>query len=308
MPKLEKLFICIGAQKAGTTWLFENLSQDPRFAKCPFVKEIHYFDNLYNNSPHINNWRANFFLRLCQRNPEKLKPVLSAWLARGHHKATKNNPPDHVLTQKLNILLGELNDDWYSNLLRIRKNQCYAMDITPDYAVVSAQGFAHMKAITEQLKILFILRDPTERAWSGLLQGKKNKPGGIEAFLADKGDNIDLLFKQCSSGADVGARNNYLMTLEKLASLGLTGQQQLLVKFYEDIATVPEQFITDIYAFLNMPCPPMDIFSDTLTTRIYATPKTPMMPELQARLKAHYAGMINEINDRFVPVPASWLN
>ncbi len=307
MPKLEKLFICIGAQKAGTTWLFENLSQDPRFARCPFVKEIHYFDYVYNNSPHINNWRANFFLRLCQRNPEKLKPVLSAWLA-GGRQAAKNNPSDQALMQKLNILLGELDDSWYTNLLHNRKNQCCAMDITPDYAVVSAEGFAHMKAVTGQLKILYILRDPAERAWSGLLQGKKNKPGGIDAFLADKGGDIDFLFKQCSSGADIGARNNYLMTLEKLASLGLTDKQQLLVKFYEDIATVPEQFITDIYAFLDMPCPPMTIFSDTLNTRIYATPKTPMAAELKARLKAHYADMINEINERFVPVPASWLN
>ena len=39
-------FICIGAQKAGTTWLYENLSRHPDVVMPP-MKEIHYFDCAY---------------------------------------------------------------------------------------------------------------------------------------------------------------------------------------------------------------------------------------------------------------------
>src|SRR5947207_15540157 len=39
-------FLCIGAQKAGTTWLYENLRVHPQIAVSP-RKEEHYFDLRY---------------------------------------------------------------------------------------------------------------------------------------------------------------------------------------------------------------------------------------------------------------------
>ena len=83
-PKLSNVLVCIGAQKAGTSWLFQNLTKDERFAKCMFAKEVHYFDHLYKNSPHLNNWRAVHFLKVCQGDKDKLKqltPFISAMLA-----------------------------------------------------------------------------------------------------------------------------------------------------------------------------------------------------------------------------------
>src|SRR3954451_6343376 len=38
-------FICIGAQKAGTGWLYEQLRAHPDFWVPP-IKELHYFDRL----------------------------------------------------------------------------------------------------------------------------------------------------------------------------------------------------------------------------------------------------------------------
>ena len=37
-------FLCIGAQKAGTTWLYDNLKKHPDLG-LPDVKELHYFDS-----------------------------------------------------------------------------------------------------------------------------------------------------------------------------------------------------------------------------------------------------------------------
>ena len=37
-------FLCIGAQKSGTTWLYHNLKQHPQ-VWLPPVKELHYFDH-----------------------------------------------------------------------------------------------------------------------------------------------------------------------------------------------------------------------------------------------------------------------
>ena len=38
-------FLCVGAQKGGTTWLYQQLDSHPDFWMPP-VKELHYFDQL----------------------------------------------------------------------------------------------------------------------------------------------------------------------------------------------------------------------------------------------------------------------
>src|SRR6478735_11126174 len=39
-------FLCIGAPKTGTTWLYKHLSRHPEIW-IPPVKELHYFDRLF---------------------------------------------------------------------------------------------------------------------------------------------------------------------------------------------------------------------------------------------------------------------
>lgn len=309
--KINKLFICIGAQKAGTSWLSTNLNKDERFSRCPFVKEIHYFDYLYKNSPHLNRWRAHFILQLCQQgNQEKLKPILFNWLSNRQQQylnksekitATENK----LLARRVGLLLDEINDKWYAELLRTNEKQPFALDITPDYAVIGRKGFEHIKQIAKEVKLLFILRNPVERAWSGLLQGKKHTAEGIEGFLKRTTDE-DQLFKILTSGLDIGVRNDYLTTLEHLDAIGLLNGQ-VLIKFYDEIGTNPEKFITDIYHFLNMPLPSMDIFADTLHNRIHATPKTLMSCQLEYRVKAHYSPMLEKIEQQFITIPSTWL-
>src|SRR3984957_2732032 len=46
-------FLCIGAQKAGTTWLHKMLGQHPG-AWLPPIKEIHYFDRLYRKKSQLD--------------------------------------------------------------------------------------------------------------------------------------------------------------------------------------------------------------------------------------------------------------
>ena len=58
-------FLCVGAQKAGTSWLFHQLTLHPDFWMPP-VKEVHYFDSLSRvkrqNPPRCNDDRDQWFL------------------------------------------------------------------------------------------------------------------------------------------------------------------------------------------------------------------------------------------------------
>jgi hypothetical protein len=54
-------FLIIGAQKCGTTFLYQFLAQHPR-VKSAFLKEVHYFDLNFSKG---NNWyRSNFPLQM----------------------------------------------------------------------------------------------------------------------------------------------------------------------------------------------------------------------------------------------------
>ncbi len=51
-------FLCVGAQKAGTSWLYQQLEPHPDFWMPP-VKELHYFDQSKQNE-------ASFILRAAE--------------------------------------------------------------------------------------------------------------------------------------------------------------------------------------------------------------------------------------------------
>ena len=52
-------FICVGAQRAGTTTLFNTLKLHPSIS-LSLTKEVHFFDNHENYKKGIN-WSKNFF-------------------------------------------------------------------------------------------------------------------------------------------------------------------------------------------------------------------------------------------------------
>lgn len=100
-------FIGIGAQKCGTTWLYENLSRHPEI-KFPGGKEVHFWDQNYSNGI-----------------------------------------------------------DWYNSLFSnhgVRNG-----DITPAYAILPTETIEMVYQNFSQAKIIYLMRDPIERAWSSAL-------------------------------------------------------------------------------------------------------------------------------------------
>ena len=101
-------FLGIGAQKAGTTWLYEMLSRHPGIA-FPAGKEVHFWDAFYQRGL---PWYDTCF-------------------------------PDAP---------GRLNGE-----------------ITPAYAMLPAERIAEIKQAYPELRLLYLLRNPLQRAWSSAL-------------------------------------------------------------------------------------------------------------------------------------------
>jgi len=141
-------FLCVGAQKCGTSWLFHQLTLHPDFWMPP-VKEVHYFDSMSkvkrNNPPRCKDERDQWFLaRLVE---------LSA--------------------------LPYIDLDSYSELFAAKKT-LLSGDITPAYSMLNDELIETIVGYFPNLKVIFLARDPVDRAWSQLSMGVRL--GNIPAF------------------------------------------------------------------------------------------------------------------------------
>ena len=129
-------FLCIGAHKGGTTWLYQQLDSHPAFWMPPF-KELHYFDQLSNveraSSPRCRDERDLRFL-----------------------ESIKN------LSAKPYIDLEN-----YARLFE-PKGSLLSGDISPNYSTLSNGVIRRVVGYFPNLKVLFLARDPVERLWSHL--------------------------------------------------------------------------------------------------------------------------------------------
>src|SRR5438128_4951571 len=129
-------FLCIGAHKGGTTWLYQQLDSHPDFW-MPHVKELHYFDQLSrvqrSNPPH---WRDERDLRF--------------W-------GSLNN-----LSAKPDVDLEN-----YGRLFE-PKGSLLSGDISPNYSTLSSKLIRQIVRYFPNLKVIFMARDPVQRFWSHL--------------------------------------------------------------------------------------------------------------------------------------------
>jgi hypothetical protein len=129
-------FLCVGAQKGGTSWLYHQLDFHPDFWMPP-IKELHYLDTLS---------------RVKRRNPPRCKDERDQWfLAR--------------LVELSALPYFDLGT--YSQLFA-PKAALLSGDITPAYSTLNDELIERVITYFPNLKVIFLARDPVERAWSQL--------------------------------------------------------------------------------------------------------------------------------------------
>ena len=148
-------FFCVGAQKGGTRWLYDQLQLHPDFWMPP-VKELHYFDRRAPAAASVN-LLARAKENLGRTNRRQAKLAL--------------RPLDQRDVDFLAAYIGMrwwLTDlDAYARLFAL-KGGLLSGDITPDYSALSERQIARIMRRFPRAKVVFIARDPVERAWSQL--------------------------------------------------------------------------------------------------------------------------------------------
>ena len=151
-------FLCVGAQKAGTSWLYCQLALHPDFWMPP-IKEIHYFDNLSRNKrlfpPRCKDERDLCFL-------ESMKSL---------------SIRPHVDLEN------------YGRLF-MHKGSRLSGDISPGYSTLSDEIIQQAVSYFRKLKVIFLARDPVERAWSQLSTAVR-----LERISRFNASNIDEVIR-----------------------------------------------------------------------------------------------------------------
>jgi hypothetical protein len=129
-------FLCIGAHKAGSTWLYQQLNSHPDFWMPP-VKELHYFDQL-------------------------------SRVQRAAHPRCKDER-DLQFSKRLKSLSAQPGIDLagYGRLFE-PKGSLLSGDISPNYSTLSPNIIRQIIGYFPNLKVIFLARDPVERVWSHL--------------------------------------------------------------------------------------------------------------------------------------------
>ena len=184
-------FLVIGAQRAGTTWLHRVLRQHP--ALLPPVKELHYFDRLD---------IKRTILSPKERRRVGLKRLLSLdpWL--------------------IKYWFRHRDDKWYASLFRgAQARGLIAGEITPAYATLNEKVLRRIQRMNEGIKLVFVMRDPVDRAWSAVNNAAKKK--AADAFNVEQWrEHFTLLQKLAIDAATILARYPFAKSVHAKTAIG----------------------------------------------------------------------------------------
>jgi hypothetical protein len=264
-------FICIGAQRAGTSWLYAVLERHPAFWLPP-IKELHFFDDpLLRNGP-----RYYRFLRMRLVAGLGFRRPLSVW--------------------DLRYFLHKRSDAWYCRLFEQGKRRgLLTGELTPSYATLDENAFVRMRSINPSTKIIFIMRDPIMRSWSSVLKSRQ-KHGTHDVLTPEVA--IDH-----SRREGVISKSSYVETINRLERV--FPKDQVFYGFFDEIASQPAAFIDRVLSFLGAETGDIGRILPSSPIGSAASGRKPPL-EFERALAVQFLDDVRMLSEKFDGPPRTW--
>jgi hypothetical protein len=277
------LLFCVGAAKAGTSWLHRVLSDHPGCA-LRSIKELHFFDALERGEvdrqiAEVEARRARFAAGMEGAGPHRLVV-----------RARQVKDCDDWLS-----VLRAGDDRAYLKYLAAGAEGRLVADMTPAYALLPEARLQDMAALAPDVRFLYLIRDPVERLWSHvrmIATARAAKDGNHEGRAAHV---LGRVFRGKES--EIAARSDYAGAIGRLARA--VGPRRLLVAVTEEMFT-PEG-LARIMAFLGLSVPEADF-----SRRIHEGPGADMEPQGRAEARAWLAAQYDFVAEWLGRRPAGW--
>ena len=253
-------FLCIGAQKAGTTWLYDNLKQHPGVWLAP-IKEIFYFDK---------PTRLPLAVQLCQPGNRSLRQHTFGGVSKrlqrrrnaravtpsgSHTAAPADAPPaaprpmgpqDSLSKRMLwhsRFMFLPRSDRWYGSLFQPNPGQLSG-DINPYLAGLPNRKVAHIQSLMPDTKIIYLIRNPVDRLWSQTKMSMREYHKSL--------DQIDpAVLRRALEVASRESLSDYAGNVTRWTAL--YGKEGVFVGFFDQLVEDPRTLLTDILKFLDLP-------------------------------------------------------
>lgn len=218
-------FLVIGAQKAGTTWLYGNLLYHPEVWMPP-IKELNYLNHRF--APSADGWEGSH--RMSQ-----------ASAVREHHDRAL--PSAAIKSSQLSALEAcerlELDEEGYRSIFGFAEPDQVCGEISPDYCMLPREAIRYVAARQPAIRILQLLRDPVDRAISDLaMEYRKGCGPDPSGEIAE--NHLGLVI----------ARSNYPSMIARWRTMLPAGSLHLLS--YDDIRDRPDEFLTQVCRILGV--------------------------------------------------------
>ncbi|MBR0679001.1 sulfotransferase [Roseomonas eburnea] len=216
-------FLCIGAQKAGTSWLHANLRRHPG-VWMPWIKELQYFNDVH--LPGHRGWTARH------------RTTHADAAARRLVREAGEGPLDLAALHRItSIAIEPLSDEWYGGIFAHAQPDQICGEVTPAYGLLPRAGIEHVRRLNPRMKVILLLRDPVARCWSQLR-------------MLGRGQE-DFDYMAAASQPEVLARADYPRIVEGWSAV--FGRENMLIRKIEDISGDVEGFLRELAGFLGVP-------------------------------------------------------
>lgn len=196
------VFLCVGAAKAGTSWVHAHLSAHP---ECHFraIKELHYFDALEGK-------------RLAK---ERDRHLAEQERVRGWAGGAPNARQSERLKDRADwidvLSLGHENTDAYLDYLKGGADGARVVgEVTPAYALLPQGRLKTLAQMAPDVRVLYLLRDPVERLWSHVRMIAARRDDDGEVTKRRAGNILNRVFK--GEEEQIERRGDYARALRKL--------------------------------------------------------------------------------------------
>jgi hypothetical protein len=219
-------FICIGAQKSGTTWLYEMLAQNPS-VWLPPLKEVHFFDRL--NATDLTKRKRSRHIEKLAKAAEKRKKSKGS-IGEGKAEFLQSLTGDNMLTE-----------EWYRSIFSHPDSAGkISGEITPAYIALEEETIAYVKSLLPETKFIAIVREPKAR---DLSQVK------MAAARSRREEMTEDDWKQIIRSVRKGDRGNYARNIPLWQKY--FGPDRLLILPFSLLRNDPASMIRTIEEFIG---------------------------------------------------------
>lgn len=279
---------CLGATKAGTSWLYRHLLAHPE-CRMRTIKELHYFS--MTRPQHFQNAERGVAARMVQ-----LTGRLAG--ADAPRRAVLQRQLADLADWRAVLAKGDIDLAAYRSFLTKDLGAARLVgDVTPAYALLPEDRLRGLADVGRDTRFVYLIRDPLARLWSHVrMIAQRTVP---DDFADESAAILNRILSDDLSGEGQGivARGNYAEVLAKLRAA--LPQDRLLVQFQEDMLTEAGlACLSDFLGLSQMPAP--------LEKRVFEGRSLPLPASLRVRALAWLRPQYEYVASLFPALPAAW--